>query len=160
DDIARSVVKELRSALLGEIADSKASGEVKAEVAIAARGRSSNPEAYRLYLQACHLHDRGGAGVAKALECLNQAVALDPGFAIAWVQMANAHIQQAGLGLADLNEGYERAREALERALSIEPEMPEALRFVAKLQMLREWDWSGAEATLQRITDLKSAQSV
>jgi tetratricopeptide (TPR) repeat protein len=160
DDIARSVVKELRSALLGEIADSKASGEVKAEIAIAARGRSSNPEAYRLYLQACHLHDRGGAGVAKALECLNQAVALDPGFAIAWVQMANAHIQQAGLGLADLNEGYERAREALERALSIEPEMPEALRFVAKLQMLREWDWSGAEATLQRITDLKSAQSV
>ena len=160
DDIARSVVKELRSALLGEIADSKASGEVKAEIAMAARGRSSNPEAYRLYLQACHLHDSGGAGVAKALECLNQAVALDPGFAIAWVQMANAHMQQTGLGLVDLNEGYERAREALERALSIEPEMPEALRFVAKLQMRQEWDWSGAEATLQRITDLRSARSV
>jgi hypothetical protein len=73
--------------------------------------------------------------------------------------MANAHIQQAGLGLADLNEGYERAREALERALSIEPEMPgRSIR--SQTQMRREWDWSGAGATLQRITDLKSAHSV
>ena len=161
DDIARSVVKELRSALLGEIADSKASGEVKAEIANAVRGRPTNPEAYRLYLQACHLHENDSrAGVAKALECLNEAVALDPDYAIAWVQMANAILQQANLGWADLNEGYERAHAALQRALSIEPEMSEALRFVALIQIRRDWDWSGAEATLRRITDLKSSQGV
>ena len=43
DDIAQSVVKELRTTLLGEAPDSEASGEAKAEVAAAARGRGSEP---------------------------------------------------------------------------------------------------------------------
>src|SRR6185369_16120209 len=58
DDIARSVVKELRTALLGEEADSDASGAAKADVARAARGRGTDPEAHRLYLLARHLIDR------------------------------------------------------------------------------------------------------
>ena len=58
DDIAQSVVKELRTTLLGEEADSQASGEVKAEVARAAKGRATDPEAHRLYLLARHLLDR------------------------------------------------------------------------------------------------------
>src|SRR4029434_9766927 len=45
DDIAQSVVKELRTTLLGETPDSDASGEAKAEVAKAAEGRGANPEA-------------------------------------------------------------------------------------------------------------------
>ncbi len=49
DDIAQSVVKELRTTLLGEAADSDASGEAKAEVARAAKGRATDPEAHRLY---------------------------------------------------------------------------------------------------------------
>src|SRR5262245_52060372 len=58
DDIAKSVVKELRTTRLGEEADSKASGEAKAEVSKAARGRATNAEAHRLYLQARFLIDR------------------------------------------------------------------------------------------------------
>src|ERR1700704_4842946 len=50
DDIAQSVVKELRSALLGEKRDLSASAAVKAEVQAAAKGRGENAEAYRLYL--------------------------------------------------------------------------------------------------------------
>src|SRR6185295_5979359 len=46
DDIAQSVVKELRSTLLGETQDAGASGE--AEVSRAAKGRSTDPEAHRL----------------------------------------------------------------------------------------------------------------
>src|SRR5207237_10781522 len=54
DDIAQSVVKERRATLLGEVADSNASGEVRAEVSKAAKGRSADSEAYRLYLVARH----------------------------------------------------------------------------------------------------------
>src|SRR4029077_17640135 len=46
DDIAQSVVKELRSALLGEKRDASASAAVKAEIQAAARGRGENAEAY------------------------------------------------------------------------------------------------------------------
>src|SRR6202022_4281727 len=51
DDIAQSVVKELRAALLGETADKVASTSTAAEVRQAATGRSDNPEAFQLYLQ-------------------------------------------------------------------------------------------------------------
>src|SRR5262249_1821487 len=58
DDIAQSVVKELRRALIGEEPDSKASGEVKAQVAAAARGRGTDPEAHRLFLRGYYLLHR------------------------------------------------------------------------------------------------------
>src|SRR6185295_4974781 len=58
DDIAHSVVQELRTTLLGEAADYDASGTAKAEVARAAKGRGTDPEAHRLYLQARNLAER------------------------------------------------------------------------------------------------------
>jgi hypothetical protein len=51
DDIAQSVVKELRSALLGDKAAALANATVKEEVQAASRGRGDNVEAYRSYLQ-------------------------------------------------------------------------------------------------------------
>ena len=55
EDIAQSVVKELRSAFLGEEADAEANDRAKAEVARAAKGRGADPEAHRLHLLARHL---------------------------------------------------------------------------------------------------------
>ena len=43
DDIAQSVVQELRTRLLGGAADAKASPEVTAQVAAAAKGRATDP---------------------------------------------------------------------------------------------------------------------
>jgi TolB-like protein len=58
DDIAQSVVSELRTTLLGEAPDSQESDEVRPDVARAAKGRGTNPEAHRLYLQAKYLMER------------------------------------------------------------------------------------------------------
>ena len=58
DDIAQSVVKELRAALLGEKQNVSVSAAVKAEVQAAAKGRGDNAEAYRLYLQGRFFEDR------------------------------------------------------------------------------------------------------
>jgi len=52
DDIAQSVVMELRTTLLGAEADSGARGRAKADVAKAAKGRGSDAEAHRFYLLA------------------------------------------------------------------------------------------------------------
>lgn len=50
DDIARSVVMELRATLMGESSDQIGSSELAAEVRAAVKGRSQSAEAYRLYL--------------------------------------------------------------------------------------------------------------
>ena len=104
DDIAQSVVKELRATLLGEAADSRTSGEVKAEVSKAARGRGSDPEAYRLYLLARHFMERfTREDTAKAIEYLKQALEQDPEFALAWAELGWAYSQRSGLRLGTLS---------------------------------------------------------
>jgi len=98
DDIAQSVVKELRTTLLGEAPDSDASGAAKAEVAQAAKGRGTDPEAHRLYLLAKHLIDRYvREDTAKAIEYLKEAVARDPKYALAWAELGWAYSRDAGV---------------------------------------------------------------
>ena len=155
DDIANSVVKELRPTLLGEEADSDVGHQVKAEVARAAKGRATDPEAHRLYLLARHLIDRfTREETAKAIEYLQQALARDPEFALACVELGRAYGNQAGQGWAPAAEGHERAREAVERALELEPDLAEGHAAMAWIRGGHDWDWRGAEASLRRALEL------
>ena len=61
DDIAQSVVKELRTTLLRRGRREGGAASVKAQVAAAVKGRATDPEAHRLFLQARHLIDRSDA---------------------------------------------------------------------------------------------------
>jgi TolB-like protein/Tfp pilus assembly protein PilF len=160
DDIAQSVVKELRTTLLGEEADSYASGEVKAEVARAAKGRGTDPEAHRLYLQARYLLDRfTREDVAKAIEYLKEALKLDPTFAVAWSELGWAYTREAGYGWAPVAEGFGRGREAVERSLALEPDLPEGHARRAWIQMYYDRDWRGAEVSYARALELAPANA-
>jgi tetratricopeptide (TPR) repeat protein len=124
DDIVQSVVKQLRTTLLGDEADSGTSGQARADVAQAAKGRATDPEAHRLCLLARHLIDRNTReDTTKGIEYLKQALELDPKFALAWTTLSGAYATEGNLGWAPLAEGYGRAREAVERALALEPDL-------------------------------------
>jgi adenylate cyclase len=155
DDIAQSVVKELRSALLGEKQDSSASAAVKAEVRAAAKGRATNAEAYRLYLQARALvARRTQASLAAGIEYCKQALALDPGYALAWAGLAYAEVIEAGTGWRMYAEGYGHARVAAERALALEPDLAEGHAALARVRIDYDWDWLGGDASMRRALEL------
>ena len=100
DDIAQSVVKELRHALMGEPADRDVDRTVKAEVHRAVTGRSDDPEAFQLYLQGKFFGERiTQADTDKAIALLDRAVAIDPQFALGWAELARVHRMQAGIRL-------------------------------------------------------------
>ncbi|HET9950778.1 MAG TPA: protein kinase, partial [Candidatus Eisenbacteria bacterium] len=154
DDIAQSVVKELRTALLGEDPDSGASGRAKADVARAAKGRGANPQAHRLYLHGRHFLDRTTrADTARGIEYLKQAVELDPGFALAWAELSAAYSREADLSWCPVEEGYRRSREAAERSLLLEPDLPEGHAALGWIQM-SDLDWRRAEASIRRALEL------
>jgi TolB-like protein/Tfp pilus assembly protein PilF len=160
DDVAQSVVKELRTSLLGEEADSDMSGQAKAEVAQAAKGRGSDPEAHRLYLLARHLIDRlTREETTKSIGYLKEALARDPTFALGWAELGWAHIREANAGWAPVVEGYRRAREAVERALELEPNLPEAHARMGWIRLMHDWDFSGAEALYARALELMPANA-
>jgi TolB-like protein/class 3 adenylate cyclase/Tfp pilus assembly protein PilF len=155
DDIAQAVVKELRHALLHEALESASSERVKAEVEAAAMGRSENAEAYRLYLQAQFFRDQLAKDrTAKGIEFFVQALQMDPGYALAWAGLSRAYSDQAGQNWVPRAEGYAKARAAAERALKVEPTLPEAHTALGWVQSSCDWDWKAADASFQRALEL------
>ena len=161
DDIAQSVVKELRTTLMGEAADAKAGQTATAQVAAAVKGRASDPEAHRLYLQARYFIDRATRDdTATAIDYLKQALDLDPAFALAWAQLGSAYSIEADKGWTTVTEGYARAREAVGRALALEPDLAEAHTQMGWIQAYHDWDWRGAEASYARALELAPGNAV
>jgi TolB-like protein/Tfp pilus assembly protein PilF len=155
DDIARSVVQELRSALLGEQADAATSARVKAQVFAATRGRTGNAEAHELYLLGRFLVDRlTPDDTATGIGYCRQALQLDPRYALAWAGLAGAYSNQAGYGWAPLAQTFELARAAARHALELEPELAEGHAELGWVQMSYEWDWHAADASYARALDL------
>ncbi|MEO7761682.1 MAG: tetratricopeptide repeat protein [Casimicrobiaceae bacterium] len=151
DDIAQSVVKELRARLLGEVVDAQAATAVTAQVAAAVKGRATDPEAHRLYLQARHFLERRTRDEStKAIGHLEQALERDPTFALAWVELGRAYQIEANVSWTPVVEGYARAREAVARALALEPDLAEGHTLLGWIQMTHDWDWRGAQASFAR----------
>ena len=152
DDIAQSVVKELRAALLPEMAQAAEPANVAAEVQAARKGRGENAEAYRLYLQGRFLVERRTrADVVKGAEYLRQATEIDPQYALAWAALAYTLTIEAGtFASIAYEEGYGRAREAAERALAIEPELAEGRVALGLVRLGYDWDWPAADTLMQR----------
>jgi len=155
DDIAQAVVKELRGMLLAEKPGASVSAEVKAEVQVAAKGRGENAEAYRLYLQGRFFEDRlTREGTAKAIEYYGQALEIDPAYALGWAGLSRGCANRALFSWDTIAEGFRKARAAADRALDLEPDLPEGHHALGTIRMSHDWDWKGADASFRRALEL------
>jgi tetratricopeptide (TPR) repeat protein len=151
DDIAESVVKELRTTLFGQAPDSDASGRAQADVAVAAKGYGNNPEAHRLYLHGKYFLERlTEEDTAKGLQYLQEAVALDSAHAAAWSEISRAHANAGGYGWEPVVDAYRKARAAAERALELAPDLTAAHVRMSGIQRAHDLDWKAAEASVRR----------
>src|SRR5262249_7394106 len=102
-------------------------------------------------------------GHTEALAEYQKAVELDPEFALAWAELAESHLFLCdfggGIGRAGFDAHLASAREATARALTLEGNLPEALRAHAHIQLNYDFDWKGADASLQTALRLAPADS-
>jgi TolB-like protein/class 3 adenylate cyclase len=155
DDIAQSVVIELRRALLDAKAAGPSADDAASEVAHAAQGRGDDAVAYQLYLEGrsrANFLTKGDN--ARAIELFGQAVALQPDFALAWAGLSRAHNQSVAAGFAMPAEGYARARAAAQRALALAPDLVEGLVALGQVLASDDLDWKGADATFRKAIEL------
>ena len=170
EDIARSVVKELRTTLLGEAAASDESARAKLDVLRAAKGRTTLPEAHRSYLMARHFMDGGTREASgKAIEYLRRAVEIDPKFALGWTELSRAYAEEAHFGWIPGRRGswketgrkwFGEAKRAVERALTLEPDLAEAHARMGLIQLRYDLDWRRAEASMARALELSPGNSL
>jgi tetratricopeptide (TPR) repeat protein len=134
DEIAADVVKQLKVTLLGA----------------APKARTTDPEAYALYLQAVQLGRQGTTEAYKQSDALyGKVLAIDPHYAPAWTGLAGNFVDEAGQGLLPNKEGYAQAREAATKALAIDPKYAPTHARLAYIAMYGDNDLAGAAEHLK-----------
>jgi TolB-like protein/lipoprotein NlpI len=135
DEIAADVVKQLKVTLLGA----------------APKARTTDPEAYALYLQAVQLGRQKTAEAFQQSDALYRKVlVMDPRYAPPWLGLARNFANEANQGLLSNKEGYAQAREAAVKALAIDPEYAPAHAQLGWITMYGDNDLAGAAEHLKR----------
>jgi TolB-like protein/tRNA A-37 threonylcarbamoyl transferase component Bud32 len=101
--------------------------------------------AYEAYLKARHYHWNGRPeAMAQAKEFYEQAIALDPQFALARVLFADLLGLRAVLGITPAREVLPACRAMVQRALELDPSLPEAHAELCLISAVYEHDWREA----------------
>ena len=150
DEIAKAVVAALKVKLL------------PAQAAAFAEQRAVNPEAHDQYLLGRHFSELGSPdGYGRAVEALEKAVALDPGYAPAWAALAFAHFLASDQAPSryDPSRGFPRAREAAEKSVALAPGFAGGYAVRGHLRANFDYDWSGARVDLERALSLNPEEA-
>jgi len=112
-------------------------------------------QAYQLYLQGREWFIKyNPPALLRAIEYFDRALARDPALALAWSNLAMAHLELAEAGVAVPNVAYRRAREAAQNALKLDPELGAAYCTMGYLKGVADFDWQGAEQDFRRAIEL------
>jgi adenylate cyclase len=154
-ELAQTIVGQLSGQLTGGSANPEAKAAIQAQVQAAEKGGTKNVEAHEAYLQGRFFINRHSEKeTEQARAAFQRAVELDPKFALAWAGLANTHVWDCNYategGQQAFNAHLVAAREDLERALALEPELPDALFTRAMIQTNFDYDWKGAAETLRK----------
>lgn len=115
-----------------------------------------NPEAFDAYLQGYYFFQRNtNKDTDTALEYFERATQLDPSYALAWVWVSRIRNFQVNVSLIPHEEGRRAARDAIERALALDPNLAEANIQMGRIQQQAEFDWAGANTSFQRAIALE-----
>jgi len=161
-ELAETIVAQVRGQLTGGAAGSADKEKIQAEVQAAEKGGTKNVEAHELYLQGrFHENRHSDKSTREALTAYQHAVELDPRFARAWAGVARTHTWIAGFategGQKTFDAHLASARDAITRALAIEPDLPDALYARAWIETNFDFNWSAATQTVSKAMALAPA---
>ena len=143
--------------------------EVAGSIALALKARITDPERYRmarrytsdmeaydLYLRGLALTARAGsANLERAVELYRLAIARDPRFALAYCGLASAYLFQPFWGRVRPVLVLTPAWEAVQRAISLDPDLPDAYGARATLHLFGAHDMAAAAADSARALALQ-----
>ena len=144
-EIARAVAESLKVTLLGTDSTS------------AQASATDNAEAHNAYLQGhFYLLRRNVEDFRKAIDYYDQAIQLDPNYALAYAERAEALVFMGDL-TGQRPTAYPKARSDAEKAVAIAPALAEARAALGFVLCLAEWKFTEGLAELKRAKELSPA---
>jgi tetratricopeptide (TPR) repeat protein len=143
DDIAGAIVRKLKM----KLTDTQPTELVKRY--------TKNLAAYNLYLLArFHLNKRTEEGLKKGVAYCEQAIALDPEYAMAYAGLADGFALLGFQGFLPPKEAMPKAKAAAEQALTIDDDLAEAHTSLGYIHAIYDWDWRESEKEFLRALEL------
>jgi TolB-like protein/Flp pilus assembly protein TadD len=140
--IAREVTDKLRLRL---------SGNEKHQLT---RRDTANAESFQSYLKGRYYwNKRSSEGIKKAIEQFQQAIDLDPNYALGYVGLADSYLALELYAGLPASEVVPKARAAADRALQLDDSLSEAYATSAFINQ-KLWRWPEAEQELKRAISL------
>ena len=116
---------------------------------------TNNNDAYQLYMKArFYFARRTDEDIRKAIDLYNEAIKLDPNFALAYVGVAEAYNTIPSYPYAAPNDVDPLAKQAMKRALELDPDLAEAHTVAGMIAATYDWDWAKAESEFKRALEL------
>jgi serine/threonine-protein kinase len=142
NNIVRDIARQLQSRLSG------------ADEQKVTNAYTSNGEAYRLYLEGrYHVQKVAPQEIQEGIRYLEQATAIDPNYALAWVGVADAYRTASA---ADIQPSLvvPKAKQAAEKAAELDDSLAMAHAQLGILALWYDWDPHAAEREFKRALEL------
>jgi TolB-like protein/Tfp pilus assembly protein PilF len=139
EEIATEISDKLRLRLTG------------AEQKLLTKRYTESTEAYQLYLKGRYYESRMMEGTwSRGIQYYNQAIEKDPGFALAYVGLAESYSGLSSFGYLAPKDTFPQAKEAAKNALKLDENLAEAHASLAFVAMSYDWNWQEAEKEFKR----------
>lgn len=147
-EIAEQVAQALRIQLL---ANEK--GEIE-------RKATASTEAYTMYLKGRYFwNERTKEGVGKAIKYFEEAIKIDPNYALAYSGLADCYTIYADWFWMDPREAFPKAKDYDLKALGIDPNLAEAHASLGIIYNSFEGKWKESEEELRKAIEMKPGLS-
>ncbi len=147
-------IVSMQMQIAGDIAGklrSKLSSSEKQQVT---RQGTQNAEAYDLYLKGRYVwNNRTYSELEKAISYFNQAIAKDPGYALAYSGLADVYSVLPNYG-GNQNEDFPKSNLAARKALELDPTLAHPHAILGSNEMQHDWDFAGGEAEFKKSFEL------
>ncbi len=143
---------KLQDALSLQVTESLGARLNPKEMELLTRRDTQNREAFHAYWRGRFFLEKRNPERARAE--FQQAINLDPIYALAFAGLADAYIWQASFTSDADPELYGKARTATDKALQLDPNLAEAHSSLGRIKHWHIWDWAGAENSFRRAIEL------
>jgi tetratricopeptide (TPR) repeat protein len=155
DEISQAIVQNLKVRLGSQ---SGSGTDPQSPVKPLVKRYTENLDAYDLYLKGrFDLYKMTGEGLHSCRRLFDEALQLDPNYALAYDGIAYSWYLSGFMGFMAPKDAMPRAKKAVRRAIELDDTVAEAHATLGVILALYDWDWTGAEREMIRSIELNGS---
>jgi serine/threonine-protein kinase len=158
DEISQAIVAKLKVRLASQTGSG---ADLAPQLAPPVKRYTENLDAYNLYLKGRYeLYKMTREGLDSSKRLFEEAIRLDPNYALAHDGLAYCWYTEGFLGFVAPKEAMPKAKASVRRAIELDEAVAEAHATLGVILALFDWDWAGAERELMRSIELNGSSPV